>query len=150
MVSGALLYVEEALHLDYLWSQLVVSTTVGACAVSSAAAGWANDRYGRKPVILASSALFALGAGLLAASLDKAMLLVARVIVGLGVGAASMTIPAYLAEVAPFRIRGKLVTAFQLMITFGFFLASVLAGAFSYVDPYRVGWRSYIAFLVPS
>ena len=54
-----------------------------------------------------------------------------------------MTVPMYVAECSPYRIRGLMVTGFQMMIVFGQFVASVLGGVFSmdWADPKRVGWR---------
>ena len=54
-------------------------------------------------------------------------------------GYASSTVPVYIAEAAPATIRGQIVTFNQLFITFGMFVASVLNGAFSYIE--KDGWR---------
>lgn len=54
-------------------------------------------------------------------------------------GLASATVPMYIAECAPSHQRGKLVTVFDLFITGGQFVASIVAGIFSY--DYETGWR---------
>ncbi|XP_006767899.1 PREDICTED: proton myo-inositol cotransporter, partial [Myotis davidii] len=62
-----------------------------------------------------------------------------RLVVGLGIGIASMTVPVYIAEVSPPNLRGRLVTINTLFITGGQFFASVVDGAFSYLQ--KDGWR---------
>ena len=59
-------------------------------------------------------------------------------------GIASMTVPVYIAEVSPPNLRGRLVTINTLFITGGQFFASVVDGAFSYLQ--KDGWRS-VTFL---
>uniref|UniRef100_G1KHG4 Proton myo-inositol cotransporter n=1 Tax=Anolis carolinensis TaxID=28377 RepID=G1KHG4_ANOCA len=87
-----------------------------------------------------SSTLLAFAAGAaLYHSTDKHTLLAGRLVVGIGIGIASMTVPVYIAEVAPPHLRGRLVTINTLFITGGQFFASVIDGAFSYLP--KDGWR---------
>ncbi|NXP17689.1 MYCT protein, partial [Scytalopus superciliaris] len=139
VVSGALLLLKRELNLDALWQELLVSGTVGAAALSALAGGVLNGLCGRRPCILLASGLFAAGAGVLAAARGKETLLAGRVVVGLGIGVASMTVPVYIAEVAPPHLRGRLVTINTLFITGGQFFASVVDGLFSYLA--KDGWR---------
>ncbi|OPJ77740.1 hypothetical protein AV530_000051 [Patagioenas fasciata monilis] len=139
VVSGALLLLKRELNLDALWQELLVSSTVGAAALSALAGGVLNGLCGRRPCILLASGLFTAGAGVLAAARDKETLLGGRVVVGLGIGVASMTVPVYIAEVAPPHLRGRLVTINTLFITGGQFFASVVDGLFSYLA--KDGWR---------
>ncbi|MES0879135.1 sugar porter family MFS transporter [Roseibium sp. SCP14] len=105
------------------------------------------DRFGRKPVLIFSSLLFA--AGSLAASLTFSLwfLTSARLVIGMAIGVSSLVAPMYLAEIAPARIRGAVVSAFQLMITVGILAAFVIDWAFSYSG----SWRFMLGFsLVPA
>ncbi|XP_013912820.1 PREDICTED: proton myo-inositol cotransporter, partial [Thamnophis sirtalis] len=139
VVSGALLLLKKELRLDATWQELLVSSTVGAAALAALLGGALNGYWGRRACILLASLLFTAGAVLLAAAPDKETLLGGRLVVGLGIGIASMTVPVYIAEVAPPHLRGRLVTINTLFITGGQFFASVIDGAFSYLP--KGGWR---------
>lgn len=114
--------------------------TVAAAAVFALFGGYFNDRFGRRIVILVSSALFAGGSIFLAFSQSRAMLMVGRAIIGAAIGMSSMTVPAYIAEASPPHLRGRLITMFQLFITLGFWIAGILDASFSYLD-HSIAWR---------
>lgn len=139
VVSGAMLLLKKEMNLDNLWQELVVSSTVGAAALSSLCGGALNGWLGRRVCILVASFTFSIGGVVLSLAPDKETLLVGRVIVGLGIGIASMTVPVYIAEVSPPHQRGQLVTINSLFITGGQLIASLIDGAFSYLS--RNGWR---------
>uniref|UniRef100_A0A8B9GSH6 Solute carrier family 2 member 13 n=1 Tax=Astyanax mexicanus TaxID=7994 RepID=A0A8B9GSH6_ASTMX len=139
VVSGAMLLLKKELKLSALWQELLVSSTVGAAAVAALAGGFLNGALGRRLCILLASFIFSVGGVVLSLSPNKEVLLVGRLIVGLGIGIASMTVPVYIAEVSPPHLRGQLVTINTLFITGGQFIASVVDGAFSYLS--HGGWR---------
>ena len=64
-------------------------------------AGPLADKIGRKKVIIVADLLFTAGAGIMAISPTLEILMAGRIVVGLGVGIASMIVPVYLAEVSP-------------------------------------------------
>jgi MFS family permease len=86
VVSGAMIKVDKVFSLTYLWHELIVSVTVGAAAVAALIGGPLSDFLGRRMVLIVSSVIFTLGAVLLAASVAKEMLLVGRLVVGVGIG----------------------------------------------------------------
>uniref|UniRef100_A0A8C6L1Z0 Proton myo-inositol cotransporter n=1 Tax=Nothobranchius furzeri TaxID=105023 RepID=A0A8C6L1Z0_NOTFU len=139
VVSGAMLPLKREMNLNALWQELLVSSTVGAAALSALSGGYLNGWLGRRICILVASFIFSVGGIVLSLAQDKVVLLVGRVTVGLGIGIASMTVPVYIAEVSPPHMRGQLVTINSLFITGGQFVASVVDGAFSYLS--RDGWR---------
>ncbi|XP_038069669.1 proton myo-inositol cotransporter-like [Patiria miniata] len=148
VVSGAMILLRQEFNLNTLWQELVVSVTIAAAAVAALFGGKLNDVFGRKPVILLASAIFTTGAVVMSISQSKEILLVGRIIVGLGVGLASMTVPMYIAEAAPAHLRGRLVTINNLFITGGQFVASVIDGSLSY---WPWGWRLMLGLgAVPS
>ncbi|XP_055958154.1 proton myo-inositol cotransporter-like isoform X2 [Patella vulgata] len=139
IISGSMLLIRPYFDLDTFWTQLIVSATVGSAAVSALIAGFMSDCLGRKVVIILGSFVFAVGAVVMGVADSQVILLVGRIIVGIGVGFASMTVPVYVAEAAPPDIRGRLVTLNQQFITIGLLAASLVAGGFSSWED--TGWR---------
>lgn len=86
VVSGAMLLLKKEMNLDNLWQELVVSSTVGAAALSSLCGGYLNGWLGRRVCILLASFIFSIGGILLSVAVGKEMLLVGRLVVGLGIG----------------------------------------------------------------
>lgn len=105
---------------------------VGAI-IGAASGGWINDAYGRKKATLAADVVFAVGAVVMAAAPDPYVLILGRLLVGLGIGIASVTAPVYIAEASPSEVRGSLVSTNVLMITGGQFLSYLINLAFTQV-----------------
>uniref|UniRef100_A0A6G1SGG7 Proton myo-inositol cotransporter n=1 Tax=Aceria tosichella TaxID=561515 RepID=A0A6G1SGG7_9ACAR len=140
IISGAMIFIRDVFMLDEWWQEAIVSSTLLAAWMFSIISGSATNKFGRKPVIVVSSLVFVAGSLLMALAWNKFALLGGRLIVGAGVGLASMTVPMYIAEVAPSSIRGQLVMINMCCITGGQFLASVIAYIFSYIEGGH-GWR---------
>ncbi|KAJ1443293.1 Sugar/inositol transporter [Sesbania bispinosa] len=96
VISGALLYIkddfEEVRNSNFL-QETIVSMAIAGAIVGAAAGGWINDAYGRKKATLFADIIFTLGAILMAAAPDPYVLILGRLLVGLGVGIASVTAP---------------------------------------------------------
>jgi SP family sugar:H+ symporter-like MFS transporter len=136
----------------------VASVLIGS-AIGALLAGRYADRFGRKPLMMATAVLFAIGAAGAGASTSAEMFFVFRLIGGFGVGAASVVAPAYIAEVSPAEMRGRLTTMQQLAIVVGLqcaFLSNYLIAhaAGSAAAPWLLGapaWRwMYWVQLIPS
>lgn len=100
-----------------------VSSALIGCAVGAWFAGPLANRYGRIPIMVAAAVLFlvsSIGSGLAFSVVD---LIIWRIVGGLGVGAASVIAPAYIAEVSPASMRGRLGSLQQLAIVSGIFVA---------------------------
>ena len=138
IISGALVLITSDFNLTDMEQTFVVSLTVVGALVSSIFAGSAGDAFGRKPVVLASSMAFIIGAAMMALTNSIIILYIGRFIVGLGVGTASLIVPVYLAECAPAEHRGQLVACVNVCVTGGQLLACIVAGLFSEVEN---GWR---------
>uniref|UniRef100_A0A6Q2YYA1 Proton myo-inositol cotransporter n=1 Tax=Esox lucius TaxID=8010 RepID=A0A6Q2YYA1_ESOLU len=146
VISGAMLLIKREMNLSALWQEVLISSTVAAAALAALVGGFLNGVFGRRICILLASFIFTAGGIVLSAAPNKEVLLVGRLIVGLGLGIASMTVPVYIAEASPPHLRGQLVTINTLFITGGQFAASIVDGAFSYL--HHDGWRYMLGLSV--
>jgi len=120
VVSGALLFVKKDFGgLSNFQQELVTSLLLVGAVLGALVAGRVADRIGRKPAVLITAVVFVVGVLLAAFTPTYPMLLVARIIIGLAVGSASMIVPLYIGEIVPPRVRGGLVSLNQLAITVG-------------------------------
>eukprot|EP00301_Raphidiophrys_heterophryoidea_P022894 c6937_g1_i1.p1 GENE.c6937_g1_i1~~c6937_g1_i1.p1 ORF type:complete len:535 (+),score=144.68 c6937_g1_i1:46-1605(+) len=152
VVSGALPLVSahhdecpkyNGFGLSNIEKEAFVDATIGGAVIGSALSGFFCDKYGRRPVIMFGAVLFTLGSVLLGLANSFGLLVVGRTVVGLAIGFASHTTPMYLAEVAPPKIRGQLVSTFNVFIVAGQVFAGVVDGAFFYLHS---GWRYMLGF----
>ena len=111
---------------DFWTGYLVAGASLGA-AVGALAAGPLTDRFGRKSLLMADAAIYALGAILSAFTVSAAMLIASRTLIGLAVGADSAIATAYIAEFAPKGRRGQLSIIQQWMITVGILVSYLVA-----------------------
>ncbi len=117
---------------------LVTSCLFLSAALAALAGGWACNKFGRKAVMMAAGAFFGVGTILVAAAFSIAMLIVGRLVLGLGVGLATQATPLYLTEMAPHNLRGALNIMFQLAVTIGIFAAQLINYGTLNIDHY--GW----------
>jgi SP family sugar:H+ symporter-like MFS transporter len=126
--SGVINGTQEGLRTSFglseAWLGITVSALLPGCALGAFIAGRSADRWGRRRVMVASAVLFILSALAAGAAGSALMMIVARFAAGIGVGAASVLSPAYISEVTPAGMRGRLSSLQQVMIIAG------LTGAF--------------------
>ena len=135
VISGAKDLIVQHFHLSTLMEGWFVSSAMVGAMPGCLAAGAASDYFGRKKVLIAASAALlvcSIGSGL---AWSTTSLILFRFIGGLGVGIASMVCPLYISELSPPRMRGRMVTLFQLAICIGIVAAIVInTGLFSWHD----------------
>jgi sugar porter (SP) family MFS transporter len=120
VVSGALLFLKTSFGgLSNFQEELVTSLLLVGAMAGAILAGRLTDKIGRKRTVLGTALVFIVGVALAAFTPSYPVLLVARIIIGLAVGSASMAVPLYIGEFAPPKVRGALVSLNQLAITSG-------------------------------
>jgi SP family galactose:H+ symporter-like MFS transporter len=137
VISGAELFLKDDFVLSTFALELIVSGVLVGAAAGSLLGGRLADIYGRRRLLLVTALIFAVGALVCAAATSAPILVFGRIIVGLGIGLSSGTVPVYISEVSPADARGWQVSLFQLAITVGIVLAYLVDYAFA---PIR-GWR---------
>ncbi|KAF8769015.1 hypothetical protein HU200_007018 [Digitaria exilis] len=105
---------------------LFTSSLYVAALASSLMAASVTRAFGRKWSMFAGGITFLVGCVFNGAAVNVAMLILGRVLLGVGVGFANQSVPVYLSEMAPARMRGMLNNGFQLMITLGVFFANLI------------------------
>ena len=120
VINGAIGPLEEHFALDARGKGWATGCALLGCAIGAAVAGVLSDRLGRKKVLIISAILFLVSAVGTALPRDIATFIIFRIIGGVGVGAAAMSSPRYIAEISPARIRGRMVSVNQFAIVTGF------------------------------
>jgi len=111
---------------DFATGYLVAGASLGA-AFGALIAGPLTDRFGRRSLMIADAFIYAIGALLSAFTPDVGVLLAARTLIGIAIGADSAIATAYISEYAPRERRGSLAMLQQWMITVGILAAYIVA-----------------------
>jgi len=149
IVAGATRYMKEQFALDSLQEGWAVGIVLIGCMFGAGLAGPVSDRIGRRRFMLVSAALFLVSAVGCAVPRTIAEFMIFRFVGGLGIGSAAVLSPLYIAEVAPARARGALVSVNQLAIVTGILLAYFVNWAFAGAGPANWRWM-YGMGAVPS
>jgi len=155
VISGAIGYLSQLFHLDAAGIGWAAGCALVGCIAGCAAAGTVADYLGKKKGLALCALCFAISSlGMLFAT-DLHQFVLWRLIGGVGIGAASVISPNYIAEIAPTRVRGRCVTLYQLGIVVG-----ILAAVFVNMLIQRVGdeawnistgWRwMFVAGVIPA
>jgi sugar porter (SP) family MFS transporter len=149
IVAGATRYMKEQFSLNSLQEGWAVSVVLIGCMFGAGLAGPISDRIGRRRFMLVSAVLFLVSAVGCALPRTIAAFVVFRFVGGLGIGSAAVLSPLYIAEVAPARIRGALVSVNQLAIVTGIMLAYFVNWLFAGSGPDNWRWM-YAMGAIPS
>lgn len=112
VISGALPLIAKEYHLLDSQQEWIVSSMMVGAAVATLCSGVLAYRLGRKYSLLIAAASFCLGAIICTCAVSPEMLIVGRLILGVGLGVASYATPLYLSEITPKNIRGAMISAY--------------------------------------
>ncbi|MET0909712.1 MAG: sugar porter family MFS transporter, partial [Ilumatobacteraceae bacterium] len=137
VISGALHGIDQEFDISTTVTEIITSWVTLGALFGALVAGELADRWGRRITILFAAGLFTIGAVIEATAPGPPVLVVGRLVVGFGVGVASVAAPLYAAEMAPAHLRGRFVSMYQLAITIGIFIAYAVDQALTNSDSWR-------------
>lgn len=145
VISGAIGFLQQHFDLTPAMKGWAASSALVGCVLGVLLAGPLNDRLGRRTTLIVAAALFLVSAIGSAIPDSLTEFIIYRIIGGLGVGAASMTSPIYIAEISPARLRGRMVSLNQFAIIFGmlvvYFVNYFIAQGSEEAWNVATGWR---------
>nr|MBX2858673.1 sugar porter family MFS transporter [Cellvibrionaceae bacterium] len=149
VINGTVDGLKVAFNADSMGTGFNVASMLLGCAFGAMAAGTLADRFGRRTMMIVAALFFIVSAWGSGIATSSAEFIIYRILGGLAVGAASVMAPAYISEVAPSDVRGRLATIQQMAIISGltaaflsnYFLASLSGSALSELWMGYATWR---------
>ena len=145
VISGAIGFLQKRFALSPLEVGWAAASALAGCVLGAALAGTISDRLGRRKMLIVAAVLFLVSSVGTALPPTLFWFVIFRVLGGIGIGAASMSSPMYIAEISPARIRGRMVSLNQLAIVFGmlavYFVNYFIAGLGDEAWNVESGWR---------
>jgi MFS transporter, SP family, sugar:H+ symporter len=123
VINGAVSALQLAFNTSDVVSGFKVASLLLGCAVGAFFAGPIADRFGRRPALFAAAILFAVSSWATGIASTAVVFILWRLVGGFAVGAVSIISPAYISEIAPAAIRGRLASLQQMAIVLGLFAA---------------------------
>ena len=147
VIAAALIFVRDSFHLSTVMQEVLVISVLVGVMIGALVGGAVADRIGRRRTLVWGGVLFIAGSIIAPLAPDVAVLLIARILLGVAVGFTSVTAPVYVSELAPPQSRGMLIGLYQFALTVGIALADLVGYWFAG----QQGWRLMFAFgLIPA
>ena len=127
IIAAAAIFVKRTFALSTWMEEWVVSIVLVGAMIGAIVGGAVADRIGRRATLVWAGGIFIVGSLLAPLAANVFVLIVARAIIGIGIGFTSVTAPVYVSELAPPQSRGMLIGLYQFALTVGIVLAN-LAG----------------------
>ncbi|KZK90756.1 putative metabolite transport protein CsbC [Pseudovibrio sp. W64] len=119
VIAGAYEPIKAEFEFSAYWGGLLVASLSIGGLIGAYLSAYLSDRFGRRSTVIIAALFFITGAVLSSVAQDLFILTFARSLIGMGIGLSSMAGPQYVSEIAPRKIRGRMLGAFQFMISFG-------------------------------
>ncbi len=119
VISGAIPFFQQDFQISNSMVENITTAGLVGAVIGAMFTGRLSDIIGRKKVILLAAIIFIIGAAWSGWAPSDKVLIAARLFIGLAIGISSFSVPLYIAEISPTKIRGRLVSLFQLLITIG-------------------------------
>ncbi|XP_057950065.1 probable polyol transporter 4 [Malania oleifera] len=150
VMSGAIIFIQEDLKITEVQQEVLVGILSIISLLGSLAGGKTSDAIGRKWTMALAAIVFQTGAAVMALAPSFGVLMVGRLLAGVGIGFGVMIAPVYIAEISPTVARGSLTSFPEIFINLGILLGYVSNYAFSGL-PVHISWRIMLAVgILPS
>lgn len=137
IIAAAAIFVKRSFVLSTILEELVVSVVLIGAMTGAIVGGAVADRIGRRATLIWAAGIFIVGSLMAPLAPNVSVLILARAIIGLGVGFTSVTAPVYVSELAPPQSRGMLIGLYQFALTVGIALADLVG----YLLATHEAWR---------
>ena len=149
VISGAIPFFQQDFQLSNSMVENITTAGLIGAVIGAMFTGRLSDIFGRKKTILAAAIIFVVGAAWSGWAPSPHILIAARLFIGLAIGISSFSVPLYIAEISPTKMRGRLVSLFQLLITIGILVSYLSDLAFANNDVLS-SWRPmFYAGIIP-
>ncbi|CAL9759918.1 unnamed protein product [Musa acuminata subsp. burmannicoides] len=150
VMSGCILFIQKDLHITEVQQEVLVGCLSIISLVGSLAAGRTSDAIGRKWTICLAAIIFQTGAAIMAFAPSFRVLIIGRLLAGVGIGCGVMVAPVYIAEISPTVSRGSFTSFPEIFINLGILLGYISNYAFSGLSEH-ISWRIMLGIgIVPS
>lgn len=150
VMSGAILFIQEDLKITEVQQEILIGILSIISLFGSLAGGKTSDAIGRKWTMALAALIFQIGAAIMTVAPSFQVLMIGRLLAGVGIGLGVMIAPVYIAEISPTVSRGSLTSFPEVFINLGILLGYVSNYAFKNL-PAHINWRIMLAVgILPS
>ncbi|KAK9909503.1 hypothetical protein WJX75_003257 [Coccomyxa subellipsoidea] len=139
LIGGALGYIRDDFNTSEIMEEAIVGAAKVGAVLGTFLGGALMLQYGRRKAIALDSVFYILGPLCMAFASHASILLIGRLLVGVGIGMSAVVAPAYLGEIAPAHMRGRIVESYEILLCFGMLASVAMDVAFGHL-PHNWRW----------